>query len=126
MITPYTKEKTEALEHTTIPIENKLVPLSEHVNRISALSGWYRRHSFDASTPQETRNAKLSELLGFNPQYHGVRGSDGYDNAIWGFDYRGNGCVLYNSQKGLTLQVVPEIEKDSAVNLMDSLIERFN
>jgi hypothetical protein len=139
MITPCTKEKTKSLEYKTVPVEVILYrannfaemlssrdTLPGYIDKYHKLLNWCHKNGFDTSTPQHVQNSKLIELIGFNPQYHSVRGSDHYMNAIWGFDYEGDGCVMYHSRRGLSLQVAPEMEKGSAVELIDLLIEKLN
>ncbi len=126
MISPCTTEETEKLEELTEPIEN-LLPLSDYYDKYILLLSWYRKNNLDASTSQRVKNSKLTELIGFKPQYYAVRGSDNYINAIWGFEYSNHGRgVLYNSEKGISLQVESNMGKDSIAELINLLVEKLN
>ena len=121
VVTPASKEETKELEHTTQHLSNFLN--AEHygglfgrlkhlwyLDQYSDLVSWYHCHNMlpPPTVPLRKHIAKLSELLGYRPTYHAVRGSGGYQNAIWGFHFESAGVpfdvVIYLSTRGLTIQ----------------------
>jgi len=131
MMKPCTKERTRELEKCTVPISNKCNSLPDGETRdvlfssLCQLTSWYYYQGFDANEIQKIQNAKIAELLEFKPQYHVCTGSDNYRNAVWGFEYKDKGCVLYHSKKGLALQVEKSMNSDTVVALVDLMCKKL-
>ena len=114
------KERTKELEHTTEPAIDRIFKETQiDVQTYGELLGWYTQHGLTSTSTQASKTAKLSQLLGFTPQYHA--NYCGTRTAVWGFEYQNDGAVLYNSIRGLSLQVEREMSADNLGMLIDDL-----
>lgn len=108
MIKQLTKKETKDLEHNTtslINVYNTKVNTHEFefdgINASLAITSWYNTWDIKEGG-LKTKRDKLTELLGFKPNYHVTYF---VKHAVWGIESNGHRCVLYTSIEGTSLQV---------------------
>lgn len=66
-----------------------------------AASGWYHKFNLKAGTQLREKKEILSQVIGGKPQSHQ---NYEYKTAIWGVSVEDKDCVMYLSQKGLSIE----------------------
>jgi len=127
MLIQLSKRETKELELNSTRIENTLFNeksfySTEVINNAhQLLLSWEHTQGLDANSSEKVKTAKLSELLGYKPNYHMttfVR------NAVWGFRFGdiNNKFLIYHSKRGLTLQIHPNFDGNEIENLYKILL----
>ena len=126
-IMPMSKPDTKHAELNTTPIMNIFFQASQKgdkydtkiMRKYSVLLSWYRRLD---TVNELTKNKELTRLLDFKPLYYVTYE---YRNAVWGFRFENKPVVLYNSKKGLSIQVSPDADTGYCKRLIDALYDRL-
>jgi hypothetical protein len=124
---PLSKEETKSLEHRTVPYEhiraegfrNKAYTQMFHLQREIKIVEWYHYHGLEACGSIYLKWRKLTELFGYKPSYYV---SYEYKNAVWGFEWEGEKFLIYESIRGLSIQILPTFMKKKLERFQKELI----
>ena len=89
----------------------------EHPMLYSQLQAWYKTHKIIAGS-HELKKKKITEILGEKPHFNPV---GEFKNALWGLKWHENPVLLYSSQKGTSIEVMPKFPKEDVAKLLMDL-----
>lgn len=131
MFTQITKKRVKELEVTTTPYMNRFYNspedceemTDEHKDRLRHNShefhNWYNE-DFDLMYSSLYKCVDyISRKIGFKQNYYV---SYWQRNAVWGFMWEDHECILYYSNRGLSLQVPKNMKQLKVIELLGEII----
>lgn len=113
------KKETEELEKNTIRIENVVMYQRPYNDYLLKIQLWYWANGLTAALPQKQINAKLIELIGYEPNYFKQYE---YRNAVWGLEWESEKFLIYKSKGGTEIQISPDFPKIKLEKFLKSLM----
>jgi len=124
MLTPLTNTRTKELEQITIPYDNvifRIIDDKPFLDTLHEVHNWYNDDIKLMNSSLFKKVDYLSNKFGFKQNYYKTLW---YRYAVWGFSFGEYEGVIYYSNRGLNIQVEPDIpilEVKSLINFLNDL-----
>jgi hypothetical protein len=112
--------KAQAIARESTPIENLIQSDKTCHKLMMRIQDWYRVHGLSMVNSLRERTAKLTVLFGFAPSFAATHE---FKTHIWGLLWEDNRFIFGYSNRGISIEVMPDFPKEKIVDLLTQLAD---